>query len=288
MASFELCRQKREPRFSADLHKVITMINPSQLKIATPVSTILNATARLAEILELSDVLEMRELSRPVASSLPRIYHCDWSLIEPWTERELQEITNIILNSQPRLATFHLHACYPRPPLEDGMFQARGRKMSAEEMIQNARVNKANLEQKLGRTISMAVENNNFYPTGAYETVTEGKFINVLMAKLDCKLLLDVAHAQITAVNQKISLEKYLGSLDLSRAVQFHLSHPDRDQKDPALARDFHEALQDDDWTLVKNLIPRCPNLEYLTLEYYKDDSHLVAMLKKLREILEK
>ena len=256
-------------------------------KIATPVSTIFNATPRLSEILELSDVLEVRELSRPVASGLPRIYHCDWSLIEPWTERELQEITNIIAGNHPQLVTFHLHACYPKPPLADGMFQPHGERMSTAEMIANAQANQANLEAKLGKAIPMGVENNNYYPTGAYETVTDAEFINTLMDKLDLKLLLDVAHAQITAVNQKINLEDYLSGLNLVNAVQLHLSRPGRDPKDSSLARDFHEALENGDWEIVKMIMPRCPSLQYLTLEYYKDDMKLLAMLKILKDILQ-
>ncbi len=260
----------------------------SNLKIATPVSTIFHATAHLAEILDLSDVLEWRELSRPVASSLQRIYHCDWSLISPWSDRELQEITNIIINNKPDLVTFHLHACYVNPPLENGMFMPIGKPMTREEMFGHARTNLQNLKEKLGKSLPWAVENNNFYPTGAYTEVTDGGFITELTNELGLNILLDLAHAQITAVNQNITLEEYLGFLDLEKVVQLHLSRPGRDAKDPNLAKDFHEVLEDDDWVLVKSIMPRCVNLQYVTIEYYKNDANLITMLKKLREVITK
>lgn len=258
-----------------------------RLKIATPVSTIFNATPRLSEILELTDVLEVREYSRPVASPLPRIYHCDWSIVDEWSAKEIQEIVNMILNNKPELVTFHVNSCYQRPPVADGMFQPQGRKFSGEELMDRARANFARLEEKLGKLPLKAVENTNYYPTGAYEIVTDAGFINKLMAEFDLHLLLDVAHAQITAINKKIAFEDYLGELNLGKAVQFHLSRPGKDPKDSDLARDFHEVLEDFDWTLIKSMIPRCPNLEYLTLEYYKNDEQLISMLKKLRKIIQ-
>lgn len=253
------------------------------MKIATPVSTIFNATPLLADILELSDVLEVREYSRPVNSLLPRIYHCDWSIIDEWSQENVQEIANMILNNNPELVTFHVNSCYQKPPVVDGMFQPSGRKFSEKELLDHARANLQKLDAAVARAFQKGIENTNYYPSGAYEMVTDPEFLTALATEFGFQFLLDMAHAQVTAINKKITLEEYLSKLDLAKVVQFHISRPD---KNPQLARDAHEVLEDDDWELVEQLMARCPNLKYMTLEYYKNDEKLLAMLKKLREIL--
>ena len=253
------------------------------MKIATPVSRLFNSSSRKAEILGLSDVLEVREYSQAVQSELPRIYHCDWSIIGQWSEKDVREIADVIRGNNPELVTFHVNSCYLKPQVENGMFVPVGRKLAQSELLENARENLEKLEAATGRKFRKGVENNNYYPSGAYELVTDPEFLNKLMSEFDMKLLLDMAHAQITAINKKISLEDYLGKLNLANVVQLHISRPD---KNIDLARDIHESLFDEDWELVRKITARCENLQYLTLEYYKDDEKLIAMLKTLRSVL--
>ncbi|OGE76836.1 MAG: hypothetical protein A3C85_03975 [Candidatus Doudnabacteria bacterium RIFCSPHIGHO2_02_FULL_48_21] len=252
-------------------------------KIATPISKLFNNSSLQKEILELSDVVELREYSNPIESDLPRIYHCDWSVVDVWSAEEVEKIANIIRSNNPQLVTFHVNSCYFKPPIEDDMFVPSGEKLAESELIGNARRNLEKLETAVGRKFQKGVENTNYYPTGAYEIVTTPEFLNKLMSEFDMKFLLDMAHAQITAINKKIALEDYLGRLNLDRAIQMHISRPDKNE---TLAKDIHESLEDDDWDMVRKLVSRCPNLQYMTLEYYKDDKKLILMLKKLKEIL--
>lgn len=255
------------------------------IKIATPVSTLFaQAPAALPEILALSDALELRDHSPAVDSSLPRLFHCEASIVEPWPKGEAERIAGIVKANDVELLTLHLNSCFVKPPVADGMFQPEGQKMTAREMKQNAQQNKDALLAKLGKPVAIAVENNNYYPTPAYEIVTDPEFINALTATLDLRLLLDIAHSAVTAVNSGKQQEEYLGQFDFAQVVQIHLARPRQEGK---LCRDAHDALEAEDWQRVAEIMKCCPNLQYVTIEYYKDGQKLIAMLKKLREILQ-
>ena len=254
-----------------------------QIKVATPVSTLFTQTSRLDEILALSDALEVRNNSESLDSPLSRIFHCEACILEPWSEEQLKEIIEIIQSLSVSFVSFHLCSCFIAPPVVDGMFQPEGQRMSETEMIQNALHNQKKFFASLGAPIGMAVENNNFYPTGAYAIVTDPNFINQLAEKLSMHILLDIAHAQVTAANQGVSLDAYLNGIDFSKVVQVHLSRP---KQELAVCRDAHMALEPEDWQLAKKIINRCPNLQFATLEYYQNDTQLIAMLKKLKTLI--
>ena len=253
------------------------------IKIATPISTLFEKSPRQGEILALSDAVELRDHSAAVSTNLPRLFHCEASIIEPWDEREAGRIARIILDNKVELVSFHLSSCFVKPPVKDGMFQPEGRKMPDGEMTENAKRNKAALLEKVKSPLIIAVENNNYYPTEAYEVVTGAEFINSLAERLDLKILLDISHVRVTAGNRRIEPEDYLGRLDLGKVIQAHLSRPGQDGE---LWRDAHDALEDEDWRLAADVMSRCPNLQYATVEYYKDEQKLIGMLKMLREIL--
>lgn len=255
-----------------------------QVKIATPVSTIFEKEpGAVPEILAHSHALELRDHSGAVDSILPRLFHFEASILERWSDSEVEKIAQAISANRLVLASFHLSSCYEKPPVVDGMFAPEGKKMSENEMIKNAHENKERLEEKLEAPVIMAVENNNYHPTGAYEIVTNPEFIGTLNEKLGFKILLDLAHVAVTAGNRGIAASDYLAGFDLGEVIQLHLSHP---AQDGARWRDAHEELSEADWAAAKAAIGSCPQLEFVTVEYYKDAAKLVSMLKKLKEIL--
>ena len=253
------------------------------IKIATPVSTLLNRTSRLSEILKLSDALEIRDISQPVSSFLPRLYHCELSITENWTNAEIENALSTINKNRVSLVSFHLNSCFIKPNIKDGIFQPSQHKLTKKEIIDNARKNIAALRSRLSENIVIALENNNYYPTGAYEIVTDTRFVNSLLTDLDIKLLLDIGHAEIAAYNCKLNIDDYIRNFDLEKVCQIHLS---RIEKDVDLYRDTHTELKEENWQYFKKIIIWCPNIKFVTIEYYQDDKKLILMLKKLKAIL--
>ena len=253
------------------------------IKIATPISTLFNKTNQLAKILELSDVLEIRDVLQPVSSSLPRLYHCELSVAENWTNKEIENVLSIINKNKVSLVSFHLNSCFVKPNNKDGIFYPGRRKLTKKEIINNACKNIAKLRSELNENIIIALENNNYYSTGAYEVVTDTRFMNSLLTNLNLKLLLDIGHAEITAYNRKLNIDDYIRNFDLKKVCQVHLS---RAEQDIDLYQDAHMELKGKNWQYFKKIISWCPNIKFVTIEYYQNDKKLILMLKKLKKII--
>lgn len=253
------------------------------IKIATPISTLFYGEEDLIEkVTDLSDALEIRDISPDFISPLPKLYHSDLSIVEEWTDEESKKVLSVIKKSKVILISLHVASCYPRAPIKGGAFQPVGRLMSEQEMMKNTKKNVEFLKNKV-KNIEIAIENNNYFPTGAYELVTETSFINKLLAANDLKLLLDLGHAKITAYYRRIVLNDYLKGFYLDRIYQIHLSGCERINDS---YKDAHNELADDEWEEFKQLIDFYPNLKLVTIEYYDKLPVLIKMLIKLRNIL--
>jgi len=129
----------------------------------------------------------------------------------------------------------------------------------------------------------IGLENNNYFPTGAYETVTEGSFLSELITNNGLFFLLDIAHAQITSTNNKIGFSKYMDSLPLGKLLQIHTSM--FKVRDDGIAIDSHE-LPSEELIETTITIANKHNAQYITPEYYKDLQKLFELLKTMREKL--
>ncbi|MDP3645815.1 MAG: DUF692 family protein [bacterium] len=253
-----------------------------KFKVATPISTLFQkvSSAQIEQILSLSDALEERDRGIDCESDLPRIFHCELSVVEKWTEEEINHVAELVRSQKILLVSFHVHSCFVKPNIENSLFVPTGTRMIDEEMVKNAQTNIAKLRKKIGDTVEIAIENNNYFKTGAYESVAEPSFLTTLCAQIPCMLLLDIGHAEISAKHLGTTLDEYVAALPLHKVRQIHLSGIERGEKEYG---DAHEALSEVDWLNFERIQAKCPSLEFVTIEYYKDVSRLIEMLKKLR-----
>lgn len=253
-------------------------------KIATPISDIFGrSSSQTEEIIKNSDALEIRDISKPVKSKLPRIYHSEFDLTRNWSEKDINYLVSLVRENNVKMATFHLGSCYSKPVIKQGIFQPGGKKLSPDEIFNNASGNIERFRLKLNRRIKIGVENNNYFPSGAYGIITEPLFINRLLSKINLYLLLDIAHARITAFNKGVSPDDYIKQFNLAKVCQMHLSRP---QEFNGCCRDAHEELNKKDWGYFKRIAGLCPKIEFVTIEYYKEEKNLILMLKQLKRIL--
>jgi len=111
---------------------------------------------------------------------------------------------------------------------------------------------------------------------------SEPSVINKALEETGCKLLLDLAHARIAAQARRMSPEAYLSALPLEKSVQIHLAGV-RAGRDGRLF-DAHETLTDEDYRLLEWTLERVQP-EWLTLEYFREDSLAVAQqLERVQE----
>jgi uncharacterized protein (UPF0276 family) len=163
------------------------------------------------------------------------------------------------------------------------MFQPGGRRLTREEMLRAAADNTAWLRGALPPGALIAVENNNYFPTQAYQTVTDGDFLTELTERTGCGLLLDVAHAMITAHNTGRRLEEYTATLPLARTVQLHICEPEL--RPGMIATDAHHCPGQDMDGRVAAFARTLP-VRYVSVEYYKDAERLIASLLRYKGLL--
>jgi len=135
----------------------------------------------------------------------------------------------------------------------------------------------------------LAAENYNYYPTGLYGRVTEPAFIRAYLEEFGMGLVLDLAHARVTAHNLGLDPAAYLDDLPLEKTWELHLSRPWLPR--PAsglLAVDAHLAPGPEEWQLLVNTLknPRLPERVPVFVEYYGNLSKLELAQSRLDELL--
>lgn len=251
------------------------------MRLATPISHLFRDEAAGARIAAASDCLECREWC--IESEWPRqeLIHYDLGLQLRWDDRARSELKHAFsLKKDLRLVTFQVPSCYDAPAVEGRCFQPGGRRLGRAEMLETIRDNVAWLKTVLRPGVDVGLENNNYYPTPAYEDVTDPAFMTEAVERSGCLLLLDIAHAYISAHNRGERSEDYVAGLPLGRLAQVHLCGPFIPEQGTAF--DEHE-WPSEKMTAEAIRLGVLHGARYLTVEYYKEADRLVEGLKALR-----
>ena len=131
--------------------------------------------------------------------------------------------------------------------------------------------------------VPLILENLDYCPGGAYEHICEPAFLAAVLNETGAGLLLDLAHARVSAARLGLPIETYLSQLPLERVRQLHISGP---RSRDGVLFDAHEALLDEDYTLLEWVLRRTRPLA-LTLEYNREEAQLRAELARLRTLME-
>ncbi|MCM8530258.1 MAG: DUF692 family protein [Lentisphaeraceae bacterium] len=253
------------------------------IKLATPVSHLFQSESLAQRIRSLSDCLECRDFTIENTSPNQELFHCELQPIHDWGEEQWKYLVKVREKKQDlRLISFHMASCCDKPSLEGIWFVPGGKVYSREQMIANALGNLSKIRKIFGPHVSVIVENNNYYPTPAYDYVTDADFISEIVNGAGIGLLFDVSHAAVTAHNRGISFKDYIAALPLASARQIHLcSHGIRDD---SIAFDAHEPPKENEWGVVAEVLENFDEVRYLTVEFYKDIEILCESLKIARD----
>ncbi len=153
---------------------------------------------------------------------------------------------------------------------------------SRETVIANVLRNGRRLKEWAG--VPLLLENYNYHPTNAYEYICEPELFSDLTEAIGCGVLLDLAHAQISAHNMGWGdPRRYLEALPLRKVREIHVNHPGSDGKQML---DRHFPLQDEDLGLLAWTLAHCP-AESVTLESESpDEETLLGEIARLRRII--
>jgi uncharacterized protein (UPF0276 family) len=130
--------------------------------------------------------------------------------------------------------------------------------------------------------VPLILENLDYCPGGAYEHICEPDFIRGVLAETGAGLLLDLAHARVSAARLGLPIARYLGRLPLERVAQLHISGP---RLYNGVLADAHEPLQEEDYALLEDVLT-ATRPHALTLEYSRDEDALLEQVQRLRTIL--
>lgn len=253
------------------------------MKIATPISNLFNNSTIAQEIIKQSHCLECRDHS--LSSDFPNqeIIHFDYEIVHPWTTAQQDYVLKAISKKMDlQLISFHMASSCSFPEIKDGMYYCRGKNYEKVELLNHARDNIKSLQSICSsRNIKIAVENNNFYSTGAYQYITDPDFISEVVLDNNIQFVFDLAHAKITAHNKGQDYLDYFNKLPLERMIQIHISQYDINRE--GLAYDAHTLPDSQTLRESQNVIyDYAP--EYITIEYYKESQGLISVLKQLQK----
>ena len=261
------------------------------IKIATPISHFFKSSEYSKQLNEISDCLECRDTTIENNSPNQELFHCELQPIHELKYENFKYLEYIKTSKKDlKLITFHLATSCSKPSidkskLKSGVFQPGGYTYEKNEMLRNAKKNFSVIKKIFGDEIKVAVENNNYYPTEAYNHIADAEFINDIVTQNDLYFLFDIAHSKISAFNKQLLWEDYKSKLPLERIIQLHICSYDIDPVSN-LAFDAHNYPDNLEIKEVKNLIHNYSQIQYLTVEYYREINGLVKSINNIKELL--
>ncbi|MCX6545111.1 MAG: DUF692 family protein [Acidobacteria bacterium] len=253
------------------------------VSLALPVSTLIDRgdPSLVGTLLRLARVLEVRDHSQTIQNRSHRIiYHSDASIVVDFSDEQVAHLARIVGEySDIEMVSFHVASCYNRPKLIDGRFVPSGRRRRRLEMLETASKNLARVAGMLPEGTSVAIENNNYFPTGAYEDVCDPQFLTDLTREGNLGFVFDWSHAQISAAHLGVQVSDYITQLPLTRTVQVHISAP---KETGSGWVDAHSLPPIEDVVAGARWTAHATGLRYVTPEYYRDISALIKFCRSV------
>jgi len=259
-------------------------------KISLPISHLFDDEENIKILQGSYDCLETRPRSLKSNLEKQEIFHADnIQPIHELSDQDFNFIKEVKNKKGLQAVSFHCSSRCKNPEKKDGIFQIGNNSTvySRSEMILNSKKNIQAIRKILGENIALLIENNNFFPSAAYDIVVDPMFLNEIVEANDMEFLFDSAHAKVSAHNLGVNYIEYRNSLPLNRMTQIQFCRPDIPSRGSSeIARDIHELPSQADTDEVKMLIEKY-NVKYIIPEYYKDVNKLLTFLKTLRTYLQ-
>lgn len=259
------------------------------MRIVTPVSELFKDPKLGVDLCSVSDSLEARpDLDIPNFLWAKPISHVHFS--HPsldahlmWSGDERRRVLEAVEQFQETLGTisFHLSRDYDSPSQNAaGQFIPTGVRLEESQMMANCEQNVAWLRSIFPGEILL--ENNNYFATGAYETVTNPTFIGQLVSNCADGLLFDIAHAKVSSNNLGVPDRDYLDKLLTVPIGQIHLSRPQLTESG-IMIDDHGLPSYSDFYDLIDILGPEAISRIPITVEHYKDSNGIKDFITSIR-----
>lgn len=259
------------------------------MKIVTPIADFFRDAEQTKTLIELSDILELRDRQTIVPECLYYFYHSPRSIANKWDVDDINNLKEMMNRYQINAVSFHLLSCYQNngvTKISHGEFLlGEGNPYTVEELKENVRENVETVRTLFGNKIEILVESVPHSLTDAYDVVTEPSFISDVVCDNNIYFILDIPHVFVTIINKSYNADDYMDALPMKRCKHVHTSGFCIKNN---IAFDTHYSLKKSDWSLLQSILDRktSNNIEYVTIEYYKNFGTYVKQLKQLRKMI--
>jgi uncharacterized protein (UPF0276 family) len=249
-----------------------------------------------------------REALARLAPDYPLMLHLDDTLSghTPLPETSVARINDLVQLTGTPWTSEHIGFSVADVDLDGALItqpasQALSREQAMENIVRNARA------LAVGLSVPLLLENIPLFPNWAHMYVAEPDFITEVLVATGCNLLLDLAHARVTADVLGYDVHDYLLRLPLEHTIELHLSGPrqvlESDARRQAIimgnARsvagvlafdehnliDAHEPMQAVDYALLAWVLERT-HPRAISLEYFRNAEALRTQLVRLGEMI--
>jgi len=122
--------------------------------------------------------------------------------------------------------------------------------------------------------VPFLLENNVYYVETPDQEMTEPEFLNRLMHRTGCGLLLDIHNVHCNATNHGFSAAEFIHAIDLTRVVEVHIAGG---SEMAGMYTDSHAgAVAGPVWDLLDDVVAHAPNLCAITFEF--DESYFPTL----------
>jgi hypothetical protein len=213
------------------------------------------------------------------------LVHTNYATIDPLFEQKLEneDVFNILKNNEVKRFSFDIGPCYQKVIEVDGKYVGKNNKLTPADVLRISEERLAKIRHKFPPNCELAVENLNYYPTGAYDGVCDGHFYAMACNKLNVKMVFDISHARVSAANLGQNFSDFIEDFDFSTVTEIHLSRPEF-VKD-GLAIDAHGAPKEKEYYLLQKIVDRTSGPVDVVIEYYQDVPGIIDAYTHLAEI---
>ncbi len=209
-----------------------------------------------------------------------------WSLTHPHGLAHMRaaEVTRERL-SRTASPWYSLHLGFSSVEVDffDEAMQAISEVLPREVVLERSADVLRQLKQKID--VPVLIENLDYNPTGAYDYVCEPEFLKEMLKQTETFLLLDLAHARVSASAFDMTVEEYINQLPLERVRQIHVNRPSWHPHAGRLV-DSHLEMQAEDYALLAWVLDQTQPWA-ITLEYNRDEHLIREQIRHLRAIIE-
>jgi uncharacterized protein len=213
------------------------------------------------------------------------LVHTNYATIDPLFAKKLEDknvFEKLVANNVKRFS-FDVGPCYKEVKEVNGQYIGVGEKLNPIDVMYWSEENLSSIRHRFPKDCELAIENLNYYPTGAYDDVCDGTFYSMACNRLDVKMVFDISHARVSAQNLGYDFISFVEDFDFSQVTEVHLSRPRFN--DDGTAIDAHDAPLEEEYEILQQIIEKTSGPVDVIIEYYKDVKGIINAYNRLAEI---